>query len=101
MKFIDFYKKNLNCKTPDAVFDCFLSTLKPSNTLWSYFVNWEKVFANTKKIEVSLNILNYLIGKEKNFDDEFRHLLKEHSKVIKAIPALVVRDGKSTKQFKI
>jgi len=50
MKNLDFYKQNLNCDTKDQVFDFIISNLKPSNKLWSYFVNWEKVFNNTKQI---------------------------------------------------
>ena len=61
MKQLDFYQKELKCNNADEVFSCFLTSLKPSIKLWSYFVNWEKVFDNVKKIEVSLNILNYLI----------------------------------------
>ncbi len=100
MKYLNFYKEVLKCKTDDQVFDYLISSLKPSNTLWSYFVNWEKVFENTKKIEMSLNILNYLIGKE-DFDSEFRLLLKENPGVTQAIPALVVRDGSNSQKFKI
>jgi type II restriction enzyme len=100
MKFITFYKDTLKCEDDDQVFDYLISNLKPSNTLWSYFVNWEKVFENTKKIELSLNVLNYLIGKE-DFDNEFKHLLKKNPEVAQAIPALVVRDGKNTRKFKI
>ncbi|MEK6532024.1 MAG: type II restriction endonuclease [Deltaproteobacteria bacterium] len=100
MKQIDFYRDSLNCKNGDEVFDLFITTLKPSNTLWSYFVNWEKVFKNTQKIEVALNVLNYLIGKE-DFDKEFRFLLKENPKTAKVIPALAVRDGGNRKNFKI
>jgi len=100
MKYLNFYKEVLKCKTDDQVFDCLMSSLKPSNTLWSYFVNWEKVFENTKKIEMSLNTLNYLIGKE-DFDSEFRLLFKEDPGVAQAIPALVVRDGSNTQKFKI
>lgn len=98
MKFLDFYKNKLNCNTSDEVFDLLISKLKPSNRLWSYFVNWEKVLSNTKKIEVSLNILNYLIGKD-NFDEEFKYLVKEHPEVTEAIPALVVRSGKKEKEL--
>ncbi|MDD4352061.1 MAG: type II restriction endonuclease [Candidatus Gracilibacteria bacterium] len=100
MKFIDFYKDVLGCKTEDEVFSYLISNLKPSNTLWSYFVNWEKVFENTKRIELALNNLNYLIGKD-NFDEEFRYLVKENPSVIEAIPALVVRGGSKSKKFKI
>ncbi len=100
MNYLDFYRDVLKCKNEEQVFDYFISTLKPSNVLWSYFVNWEKVFKNTKKLEVSLNTFNYLIGKE-DFDEEFKFLIKENPKLVKIIPALVVRDGKNKRNFKI
>ncbi len=100
MKNLTFYKSILSLETKDRVFDFLISNLKPSNTIWSYFVNWEKVFTNTKQIELALNSLNYLIGKD-NFDDEFRFLLKENPSVAKVIPALVVRNGSNSKKFKI
>lgn len=100
MKNFTFYKKALNCKNKNEVFNYLLSTLKPSNMLWSYFVNWDKVFKNTKGIELALNTLNYLIGKE-NFDDEFRFIITKNPDLVKVIPALAVRTQKSTKKFKI
>jgi type II restriction enzyme len=100
MKFLNFYKDKLDCKNGDEVFDFIIKNLKPSNTLWSYFVNWDKVLGNTSQIELVLNTLNYLIGKS-NFDKEFKFLVKENPNVIKVIPALVVRDGKNKKKFKI
>ena len=68
--------------------------------LWSYFVNWEKVIANTKKIEIELNILNYLIGKS-NFDKEFKQLIKKHPEAAKAIPALIAVSSKKKGKLKI
>ena len=100
MKTLDFYSKTLGCHSADDVFNYLIKNLKPSILLWSYFVNWDKVFTNTKKIEVALNNLNYLIGKE-DFDNEFRYLLKENPKLAKVIPSLAVRDGKNTIKFKI
>lgn len=100
MKNLFFYKTVLNCNTEDQVFNFLISNLKPSSTVWSYFVNWEKVFANTRKIELALNNLNYLIGKD-DFDEEFKFLLKANPDIAKVIPALVVRDGNSTSKFKI
>jgi len=100
MKNLNFYSNALNCQNEDDIFDCMLSNLKPSIMLWSYFVNWEKVFKNTKKIEIALNNLNYLIGK-KDFDKEFRFLMEQNPEVVKALPALVVRDGKGNSKFKI
>lgn len=66
-----------------------MKNLKPSNRLWSYFINWEKVYSNLRKVEIALNNLNYLIGKE-DFDREFIELIKEEPKIIKVLPALVV-----------
>src|SRR3989339_953979 len=100
MKNLSFYNENLKCKNEDGVFDFLIANLKPSNMLWSYFVNWEKVLRNTKQIELALNNLNYLIGKD-DFDKEFKFLLKENPNLAKAIPALVVRDGSNKKKFKI
>jgi len=84
----------------DKAFDYFYETLRPSLKLWDYFVNWDKVFRNTKEMEIQLNIWNYLIGKE-NFDEEFKALLKQHPEIVNAIPSLIVRDGASSKEFSI
>ncbi len=100
MKKLQFYKSLLMCESDTEVFDYLISNLKPSNTLWSYFVNWEKVFDNTKKIELALNNLNYLIGKE-DFDSEFRFLINENPSIAKALPSLAVRDGKNNTKFQI
>lgn len=90
----------LGLDSEDQIFSYIISSLKPSNTLWGYFVNWEKVFRNTRTIEIELNTLNYLIGKQ-NFDEEFRTLVAQHPEVIKALPALLVRDAVNKKQFDI
>ncbi|MBU4347271.1 type II restriction endonuclease [Patescibacteria group bacterium] len=100
MKNLSFYSDILNCKNNDEIFDFLVANLKPSNMLWSYFVNWEKVLRNTKQIELALNNLNYLIGKD-DFDKELRFLFKENPNLVKVIPALVVRDGSNKKKFKI
>ena len=49
-------------------FEDFFQTLRPSLKLWDFFVNWDKVFRNTREIEIHLNIWNYLLGK-KDFDN--------------------------------
>jgi len=99
MKQLETYKQ-LNLPNDDSVFDFIINNLKPSNTLWGYFVNWEKVFRNTSAIEIELNLLNYLIGKE-DFDSEFRKLVQRHPEALKAIPALLVRDAVNKKKFDI
>jgi type II restriction enzyme len=100
MQKLKFYEKELKCKNENDVFSHLLSTLKPSIKLWSYFVNWDKVFDNLKKIELSLNTLNYLIGKD-DFDKEFKYLIKKNPEIIEVLPALVVRDGDNTQKFNI
>lgn len=99
MKFLDTYRK-LHLSNDDDVFEALVASLKPSNTLWNYFVNWEKVLRNTSAIENELTLLNSLVGKD-DFDNEFRTLVKQHPEVIKAIPALLVRDGSNKKIFDI
>lgn len=89
MKYSTIYNDCLGCSDADSVFNYLLDNLKPSNNLWSYFVNWDKVYSNVKDIEISLNILNYLIGKE-DFDNEFRRLIQEEPRVISVLPALAV-----------
>lgn len=76
----------------------FISNLKSNNRIWTYFVDWNKVFDNARQIEIELNCLNYLIDKV-DLDNEFRYLLRTQPQVAKAIPALVVRDGNISKQF--
>lgn len=92
--------KSLGIQSADEGFNLLVSTLRPSLKLWDYFVNWDKVFKNTKSLEVNLNIWNYLLGKE-NFDEEFLNLLSEHPQIVAAIPALIVRDGAKSNVFQI
>ena len=87
MKTIDVYK-NMGFTNDKDVFNHLISTLKKSNTTWDYFVNWAKVFGGIKSVEVNLNILNYLIGKD-DFDAEMKFLLGKHPSVAKVIPILL------------
>ena len=81
-------------------FEDFFQTLRPSLKLWDFFVNWDKVFRNTREIEIQLNLWNYLLGK-KDFDNEFRALLDKHPSLVKTIPSLIVRDGMASKIFNV
>ncbi len=84
----------------EKAFDNFVATLRPSLKLWDYFVNWDKVFRNTREIEIHLNLWNFLLGKD-NFDNEFALLLEEHPQIVKALPSLVVRDGQGSSKFSV
>lgn len=84
----------------EEAFKDFYLTLRPSLKLWDYFVNWDKVYRNTKQIEIQLNLWNYLLGKS-DFDSEFLELLKQHPEIVSAIPSLIVRDGSASQTFSI
>ena len=71
-----------------------VSTFKSSIKTWDYFVNWNKVFANSTELEISLNKLNYLLGKD-NLRDEFYKLYQSNPDIVKALPVLLaVREKK-------
>ena len=79
------------------VFKHLKNTLTDSITIWDYFVNWQKVLSNFKSVEIHLNTLNYLIGKN-NIEQEFRELLQTYPGIYSAIPILIAC---RTKNFRI
>lgn len=100
MKKLAFYKDTLGCKNEKEVFGYFLGSLKPCNIIWSYFVDWNKVFERARKMDIALNTLNYLIGKSE-FDKEFKFLLKQHPDVIPVLPTLAVRNGSGSNKYTV
>ena len=74
-------------------FNEIIDSLRDSIATYDYYVDFEKVYRNVNKIEMQLNLLNYLIGKE-NVEEEFMKLLVEYPNIIEVIPILLaVRDG--------
>lgn len=69
-------------------FNNFISTLKNSIKTWDYFVNWNKVFSNSSEIEIILNKLNYLLGKD-DLKEEFIRLYSSNPDIVKAFPVLL------------
>lgn len=96
---LDFYDK-LKLNNDDEVFEYLLSTMRPGVADWEYFVNWNKVFDNTRGIETTLNLMNYLLGKE-NFDDEFKYLANKYPEIMKMIPVLIVRNGTKSTEYNV
>jgi len=86
--------------SPDDAFENFVQTLRPSLKLWDYFVNWDKVFRNTRELEIHLNVWNYLLGKAE-FETEFNALLTQHPEIVRALPSLVVRDGAGSQKYSV
>lgn len=88
MKYCQTFKDKLDCNNADDVFNCLINNLKETIKTWDYFVNWDKVIKNYRDVEISLNLLNTLIGKD-DIEIAARELLKEYPKVIGVIPALL------------
>lgn len=75
-------------------FSNLVETFKSSIKTWNYFVNWNKVFSNKSDLEITLNKLNYLLGKQ-NLREEFVKLYSSNPDIVKALPVLLaVRENK-------
>lgn len=88
MKYSSIFEEKIGCKNEREVFAYLINNLNNSIRYWDYFVNWEKVFGNMRELEVDLNIMNYLIGKD-DIEKEFAGLLKKHPQVLRLIPVLL------------
>lgn len=84
----------------DEKFKLLMESLSPTNRTPQYYVNWTKVQTKTKELEISLNTLNYLIGKE-NIYDEALSLFSQQPRLIKTIPILLAIREKDFKVLRI
>lgn len=92
----------------DEGFQNLINTFKSSIKTWDYFVNWDKVNNNCKSVEIALNKLNYLLGKD-NLRAELEILLADSPDVVSAFPILLAvrendlsiinRSDKSVEEF--
>lgn len=73
--------------------DAFMALLSTTNRTPEYYINWEKVDRETKKYELELNTLNYLIGK-KDIEKEAKKLFTSQPNLLKAIPTLIASRDK-------
>lgn len=99
MKVLSWYEKR-DIHTVDEGFTYLVSSFRDSIKSWDYFVNWDKVYSNAESLRRELHLWNSLLG-SKIFDEEFLTLLEEYPKIVRAIPALIVRDGKKSSSFQI
>ena len=79
-------------------FKTFLSQLSETNATLDYFVDFEKVIGNVRKIALKLNQLNYLIGKN-NLEEAINDLYEENPKVFEVLDILIAVRNKKTKTF--
>jgi type II restriction enzyme len=93
MKYLECYSElGVN---EDEIFNFMIKNLRHSNRTFDYFVDWSKVFHKVDNIEIELNLLNYLIGKE-HIEIEFKKLIQKHPSVVNVIPILVAIRRKTT-----
>lgn len=71
-------------------FEEWLLNFDDSIASWRYYTDFDKVYNNVNKIKKELNLLNSLIG-SKNIEKDFRELVQEYPKVLKAIPILIAK----------
>lgn len=73
-------------------FDLFMSQLKETNQTLDFFCDFDKISANVAEVEMSLNTLNYLIGKE-NLEKGVSEIWQRDPKVFEVLGILIaVRD---------
>ena len=77
-------------------FKTFLSQLSKTNATLDYFVDFEKVKGNVRKIALKLNQLNYLIGKD-NLEEAINDLYEENPKVFEVLDILIAVRNKNAK----
>ncbi|MBN2286681.1 MAG: type II restriction endonuclease [Tissierellales bacterium] len=95
MKYIEKYKSmKLNSET--EIFEYLINSLKDTIRTYDFFVAWEKVLENVSQIEVSLNILNSLIGKD-DIQTKLKDLIKKYPEIVPVIPLLIAVRGMSIK----
>ena len=74
-------------------FQDFLNELTETNATLGFFVDFNKVSTNVRKIEVKLNQLNYLLGKSE-LHQSIKELYEENPSVFSVLNILVaVREG--------
>lgn len=95
MKYIEKYK-SMGILSENAAFKYLLSNLKDTIRTYDFFVAWDKVFENVCQIEVALNILNSLIGKD-NIKTRLKELIRQYPEIVPVIPFLIAVRGKTIK----
>ena len=95
MKSVEKYSQ-LSLSSPEEVFTYLRTTLKDTIRTYDFFVDWVKVQSHVKEIEVPLNILNALIGKE-NPQKVLAEIITEYPQVVPVLPLLLAVREQSIK----
>lgn len=65
----------------------WIQTFRDSIAGWESFINFDRVYNETRKLKMELNLLNSLVG-SKNIEKDFRDLVQRYPEVLKVIPIL-------------
>lgn len=65
-----------------------MGTLKESISSWDYFVDWEKAKCHVREIEISLHLLDYLVGKD-DIEREALELFIRYPQLNSVVPILI------------
>lgn len=80
------FTSRLGLRTADEVFEYLRKTIIPLRpTAPSYYVNWDKALDNTRRVEMALHQLDYVLGKT-DMASALYEVLKEHPSVVEALP---------------
>lgn len=79
-------------------FDLFMSQLHETNATLDFYCDFPKIARNVADIEISLNTLNYLIGKE-NLRESVEALWKRDSRVFEVMDILIATRRKDDKKY--
>lgn len=96
MKYSNIFKERLGCANEEELFNYLIDNLTETIRSWDFFVAWEKVMNKVGTVEVVLNILNYLVGKE-NIVDEFKMLVSKYPEITELLPVLLALRDKNIK----
>ena len=95
MKMINKYGE-IGVLSENAAFEYLMANLKETIRTYDFFVAWEKVLGNVSKVEIALNIMNSLIGKE-DIEQKLKELIKAYPEIVPVIPLLIAVRGTTIK----
>jgi type II restriction enzyme len=95
VKRIEKYKE-LGLLSDSDIFSYLLANMKDTIRTYDFFVAWEKVITNVNNIDVALNIINSLIGKD-NIEERLKKLIIEYPEIVPVIPILIAVRNTSIK----
>ena len=84
--------------TPQENFEVFLSQLKETNATLAFYSDFKKIAKNVDDIAISLNMLNFLLGKE-NLREAVEALWARDKRVFDVMDILIATRKKDKKMF--